>query len=58
MVQVTYIMRFKVGENVKEGSSAVIEEDSRLSRKKNQVNSEILEASGKIIEETNYSLFF
>ena len=46
-----YIMRFKVGENVKEGSSAVIEDESLYGERENQVKEKIVEASGKIISE-------
>ena len=46
-----YILRFKVGENVKEGSSAKIEAPSVYDSRKEKVNSEILTAGAKIIEE-------
>ncbi len=46
-----YILRFKVGENVKEGSSAKIEDPSVYDSRKEKVNSEILTAGAKIIEE-------
>ncbi len=46
-----YILRFKVGENVKEGSSAKIEDSSVYDSRKEKVNSEILTAGAKIIEE-------
>ena len=46
-----YILRFKVGENVKEGSSAKIEDPSVYDNRKEKVNSEILTAGAKIIEE-------
>ena len=36
-----YILRFKVGENVKEGSSAVMEDDSVYQERVEQVNSKI-----------------
>ena len=44
-----YVLRFKVGENVKEGSTAVIEDDSVYQERKNNVNSEIADAGAKII---------
>tara|TARA_B100001123_G_C15112581_1_gene948067 strand:+ start:129 stop:1070 length:942 start_codon:yes stop_codon:yes gene_type:complete len=46
-----YILRFKVGENVKEGSSAQIEDSSVYDKRKKQVNSEIAGVGAKIIEE-------
>ena len=46
-----YILRFKVGENVKEGSTAVIEDDSVYQERKNNVNSEIADAGAKIIKQ-------
>ena len=46
-----YILRFKVGENVKEGSSAVMEDASLYDQRRNEVNEKILEAGGKIIKE-------
>ena len=46
-----YILRFKVGENAKEGSSAKIEDPSVYDSRKEKVNSEILTAGAKIIEE-------
>ena len=33
-----YILRFKVGENVKEGSSAVMEDESLYDQRRNDVN--------------------
>ena len=36
-----YILRFKVGENVKEGSSAVIEDESVYQERVEQVNTKI-----------------
>ena len=46
-----YILRFKVGENVKEGSTAVMEDASLYDQRRNAVNEKILEAGGKIIKE-------
>jgi len=46
-----YILRFKVGENVKEGSSAIIEDESLYEKRRNEVNEKIIEAGGKIIDE-------
>ena len=46
-----YILRFKVGENVKEGSSAVMEDASLYDQRRDEVNEKILEAGGKIIKE-------
>ena len=46
-----YVLRFKVGENVKEGSSAIVEEDSIYQKRKEQVNSEITNAGAEIIEQ-------
>ncbi len=46
-----YILRFKVGENVKEGSSAVMEDASLYDQRRDEVNKKILEAGGKIIKE-------
>ncbi len=46
-----YILRFKVGENVKEGSSAEIEDPSVYENRKNQVNVAIDSMGVKIIEE-------
>ena len=46
-----YVLRFKVGENVKEGSTAVIEDDSVYQERKNNVNSEIADAGAKIIKQ-------
>ena len=46
-----YILRFKVGENVKEGSTAVVEDESVYQKRKEQVNSEILSSGSEIIEE-------
>ena len=46
-----YILRFKVGENVKEGSSAVIEDPAIYEKRKEQVNSEISNFGSKILEE-------
>jgi len=46
-----YILRFKVGENVKEGSSAQVEDASVYEKRKKQVNSEIKNLGAEIIEE-------
>ena len=46
-----YILRFKVGENVKEGSSAEIEDSSVYENRKEQVNVAIDSMGVKIIEE-------
>ncbi|PPR46616.1 MAG: Amidophosphoribosyltransferase [Alphaproteobacteria bacterium MarineAlpha5_Bin9] len=46
-----YILRFKVGENVKEGSSAIIEDESIYEHRKDKVNSAINDYGAKIIEE-------
>ncbi|MDC0056608.1 class II glutamine amidotransferase [Alphaproteobacteria bacterium] len=46
-----YILRFKVGENVKEGSSAQIEDSSLYDSRKENVNSEIIAVGAKIIKE-------
>ena len=46
-----YILRFKVGENVKEGSSAVVEDESLYVKRKDQADVKISEAGGKILNE-------
>ena len=46
-----YILRFKVGENVKEGSSAVMEDASVYDARRDEVNNQINEVGGKIIKE-------
>ena len=46
-----YILRFKVGENVKEGSSAIMEDASLYDQRNKEVNLKIIEAGGKIIKE-------
>jgi len=46
-----YILRFKVGENVKEGSSAQIEDPSVYEKRVAQVNSEIISAGATIVKE-------
>ena len=46
-----YILRFKVGENVKEGSTAEIEDSSVYENRKEQVNTAIDSMGVKIIEE-------
>ena len=43
-----YILRFKVGENVKEGSSAVMEDASVYENRKDEVNKKIKESGAKI----------
>jgi len=46
-----YILRFKVGENVREGSSAIMEDASLYDQRRDEVNEKIIEAGGKIIKE-------
>ena len=46
-----YIMRFKVGENVKEGSKAVSEDKSVYDARKKQVDSYLKELGAKVIKE-------
>ena len=46
-----YILRFKVGENVGEGSSAIMEDASLYDLRKEEVNKKIIEVGGKIIKE-------
>jgi len=46
-----YILRFKVGENVGEGSSAIMEDASLYDLRKLEVNKKIEEAGGKILTE-------
>jgi len=46
-----YVLRFKVGENVKEGSSAVIEDNSVYQERKERVNSEITSTGSKILDQ-------
>jgi glutamate synthase domain-containing protein 1 len=46
-----YILRFKVGENVGEGSSAIMEDASLYDLRKIEVNKKIEEAGGKILKE-------
>jgi len=46
-----YILRFKVGENVGEGSSAIMEDASLYDLRKAEVNKKIEEAGGKILKE-------
>ena len=46
-----YVLRFKVGENVKEGSSAVIEDNSVYQERKERVNSEITSSGSEILEQ-------
>jgi hypothetical protein len=45
-----YVLRFKVGENVKEGSSAVVEDNDIYQNRKDKVNSEIINAGATIVE--------
>ncbi len=42
-----YILRFKVGENVKEGSSAIMEDASLYDKRRNEANEKIIEAGGE-----------
>jgi len=46
-----YILRFKVGENVGEGSSAIMEDASLYDLRKEEVNKKIEAAGGKIVKE-------
>ena len=46
-----YILRFKVGENVGEGSSAIMEDASLYDLRKEEVNKKIEETGGKILKE-------
>ena len=46
-----YILRFKVGENVKEGSSAQKEDSSVYEKRREQVNDEISNAGATIVDE-------
>lgn len=46
-----YILRFKVGENVKEGSSAIMEDASVYDTRRDEVNKQIQEIGAKIIKE-------
>ena len=46
-----YILRFKVGENVIEGSSAIMEDASLYEKRRNEVNEKIVEAGGNIVKE-------
>ena len=46
-----YILRFKVGENVGEGSSAIMEDASLYDLRKLEVNKKIEEGGGKILKE-------
>jgi glutamate synthase domain-containing protein 1 len=46
-----YILRFKVGENVGEGSSAIMEDASLYDLRKEEVNKKIVEGGGKILKE-------
>ena len=53
-----YIMRFKVGENVGEGSSAINEDKSVYDSRKKQVDSHLNELGAEIVKEdrlTSYS---
>ena len=51
-----YILRFKVGENVKEGSSAIMEDASEYDLRKKEVNKQIVEAGAQIIKEEQITL--
>ena len=51
-----YILRFKVGENVKEGSSAVMEDASVYETRKDEVNKKIKEAGAKTVSYTHLTL--
>ena len=56
-----YILRFKVGENVKEGSSAIMEDSSVYDVRRDEVNNQINDVGGKIIKEeqiTPYSVSY
>ena len=46
-----YILRFKDAENVKEGSSAIMEDASLYEKRRNEVNEKIVEAGGNIVKE-------
>ena len=46
-----YVLRFKVGDNVKEGSSAVIEDNEVYQNRRKQVNSEITSTGSKILDQ-------
>jgi len=46
-----YILRFKVGENVGEGSSSIMEDSSFYDFRKEEVNKKIIEAGGKILKQ-------
>ena len=46
-----YILRFKVGENVKEGSSAQKEDSSVYDKRRDKVNSEIKKLGVTIVKE-------
>ena len=46
-----YILRFKVGENVKEGGSAIMEDASVYDTRRDEVNKQIHEIGAKIIKE-------
>ena len=46
-----YIMRFKVGENVKEGSSAINEDKSVYDARKKQVDKHIIDLGADIFQE-------
>ena len=56
-----YILRFKVGENVKEGSSAVMEDESVYQERVEQVNSKISSSGATLHKEekiTPYSYIY
>ena len=52
-----YILRFKVGENVKEGSSAVMEDASVYETRKDEVNKKIKEAGAKIHKQAQITAY-
>ena len=51
-----YILRFKVGENVGEGSSAIMEDASLYDLRKIEVNKKIEESGGKTVSYTHLTL--
>ena len=52
-----YILRFKVGENVKEGSSAIMEDASLYEKRRNEVNEKIVEAGWNIVKEEQITAY-
>ena len=52
-----YILRFKVGENVKEGSSAVMEDPSVYAARKDEVNKKINEVGAKIHDDEKITAY-